>query len=141
MGKNIVFKFSFFGDLIFPLTSIAGFFYICLWRFDTFSWDSRMYLALLIAVFSNYFMIKQIQGKKNEIRYYYVSFWEILVPLIVLGLLVFSIIIELNFFKTDSLVDFNQVGLFCILFCSVVLFFFFLSKGISWFLKWGVRFF
>ena len=39
--------FDVYRDVLIPFVSIVSFFWICLWKSESLSWDSRMFLALL----------------------------------------------------------------------------------------------
>lgn len=103
-------KISFFRDIGIPFVTIGSFFLICLWKSESLSWDSRMFLALLGAVFFNYFISycnnrKMIKDQRFLEVKIYVFLWEIIVPMLIMVVVIFLMILENRFYDWNVFVN------------------------------------
>jgi hypothetical protein len=127
---------KFFLEIFFPLINIGIIFCFCLWYKElSFTWDSRMYLALLVAVFFNYFLLyahnRHIdKEQKYSIIRLHVIVWEIAVPILVMVLVIVSIIYENQFYNEELFLKSSNFGAFYILIVVIALFLFFLVRAI-----------
>ncbi len=128
-------KINFFRDIGIPFVSIVSFFWICLWKSESLSWDSRMFLALLGAVFFNYFISywnnrKMIKDQRFlEVRIY-VLLWEIIVPMLTMVVVIFSMILENRFYDWNVFLNaLNSIGIYIVVLVGI-LFLFFFRRGL-----------
>ena len=121
-----------FLEIALPFLGIIFFFWFALWDFGSLTWDYRMYKALLVAVFFNFFLRKsmKIKNENGDGKLdLYVVLWEIAVPLVVIVLVILSLIIENKFYSWTVLVtSFREVN-FYVLLVMVFLLLYFVCKG------------
>lgn len=124
-----------FFSIFFPLFSILFFFWFCLWRQAELTGDSRMFLALLIAVFFNYFILywnnrKMIKEQRFLEVKIYVWLWEIIIPMLVMVVVIFFMILENRFFDWNILVNaFSKIDIYIVILIGI-LFLFFFRRGL-----------
>ena len=110
--------FDVYRDVLIPFVSIVSFFWICLWKSESLSWDSRMFLALLGAVFFNYFISywnnrKMIKDQRFLEVKIYVLLWEIIVPMLTMVVVIFSMILENRFYDWNVFLNaLNSIGIY-----------------------------
>ncbi|MBP4138902.1 hypothetical protein [Flavobacterium geliluteum] len=133
--KNI---FDVFWDMIFPFFVIVIFFWIVLWDRVALTWNFRMYMALLLSVFFNFFLnkflIKSMKGFNNS-SILYVFLWEITIPILAIFMTFLSIFKEYKFYDWNILTEKKNFGMVCIFVFLVVAFVFFLFRGFDFFKK------
>ncbi len=124
--------FDVYRDVLIPFVSIVSFFWICLWKSESLSWDSRMFLALLGAVFFNYFISywnnrKMIKDQRFLEVKIYVLLWEIIVPMLTMVVVIFSMILENRFYDWNVFLNaLNSIGIYIVVLVGVLFLFFFL---------------
>ncbi len=128
-------RVRFFGEIVLPFVSIVSYFWICLWKSESLSWDSRMFLALLGAVFFNYFISywnnrKMIKDQRFLEVKIYVLLWEIIVPMLTMVVVIFLMILENRFYDWNVFVNaLNNIDIYIVVLIGI-LFLFFFRRGL-----------